>query len=190
MARPLSDEKRLAILSATIDAVSDLGVSASTASIAKAAGISDGALFVYFATKDALLNEAYLEVKRDLGNAILASYPAQGDLRERCQHLWDRYIDWGIKNPRKKSAMRQLAVSAKITEATREIGFEPYREIDAMLEEVVSGGSLRRASARGLAGGLFATVADMTIDFIERDPFLTGELTQAGFAFFWNGATN
>jgi hypothetical protein len=63
MARPLSEEKRTAILEATAEVVAMLGVSAPTAKIAKEAGVAEGTLFTYFANKDELLNGLYLELK-------------------------------------------------------------------------------------------------------------------------------
>ncbi len=55
MARPLSEEKRQALLDAAAEFVASLGTGASTAKIAKAAGVSEGTLFTYFPTKDDLL---------------------------------------------------------------------------------------------------------------------------------------
>ena len=63
MARPKSDDKRNAILAAATQVVAEQGVGAPTATIAKVAGVAEGTLFTYFATKDELLNRLYLELK-------------------------------------------------------------------------------------------------------------------------------
>ena len=57
MARPLSENKRNAILNAATQAVAALGTGASTAGIAKGAGVAEGSLFTYFSNKDDLLNQ-------------------------------------------------------------------------------------------------------------------------------------
>ena len=72
MARPLSEDKRTAILEAATEMVAMLGVSAPTAKIAKDAGVAEGTLFTYFANKDELLNRLYQELKTDLRDAIMA----------------------------------------------------------------------------------------------------------------------
>ena len=54
MARPRSEDKRTAILEAATEVVAVLGVGAPTAKIAKGAGVAEGTLFTYFATKDDL----------------------------------------------------------------------------------------------------------------------------------------
>ena len=75
MARPLSEDKRTAILEAATEVVAMLGVSAPTAKIAKGAGVAEGTLFTYFANKDELLNRLYLELKTDLRDAMMTGYP-------------------------------------------------------------------------------------------------------------------
>ena len=89
MARPLSEDKRTAILEAATELVAMLGVSAPTAKIAKDAGVAEGTLFTYFANKDELLNWLYLELKMDLGHAVITGYPAGKGLIERSRHFWD-----------------------------------------------------------------------------------------------------
>ena len=51
MARPLSEEKRTAILEAATEVVAMLGVSAPTAKSPKEAGVAEGTLLTYFANK-------------------------------------------------------------------------------------------------------------------------------------------
>ena len=63
MARPKSEDKRIAIIAATIHMIAEQGLGAPTAAIAKVAGVAEGTLFKYFATKDELLNAAYLEAE-------------------------------------------------------------------------------------------------------------------------------
>src|SRR6476660_6533234 len=135
MARPRSTDKRAAILAAAAEAVAVLGVSAPTAKIAKGAGVAEGTLFTYFANKDKLLNQLYLEVKTDLGNAIMAGYPSGGSLFERGRHFWDRYLGWGSAHPLKRKAARQLAVSNRITEESRKLVGDAFEEINDMMRE-------------------------------------------------------
>ena len=143
MARPLSEDKRNAILNAATQAVAALGIGASTAGIAKGAGVAEGSLFTYFSTKDELLNQLYLHLKSEFRMMLITGYPGDADVKERCRHLWDRSIDWGAASPAKRKAMRQLAVSGKITGATRKAGAEGFRDMEAMLNEGFDTGVLR-----------------------------------------------
>src|ERR1700692_3406511 len=99
MARPLSEEKRTAILEAATEVVASLGLSAPTAKIAKRAGVAEGTLFTYFANKDELLNRLYLELKTDLSDAMMTSYPADKSLIDGNRPVWDRVVGWGCAHP-------------------------------------------------------------------------------------------
>src|ERR1700727_2297883 len=133
MARPLSEDKRTAILEAATEAVATLGVSAPTAKIANGAGVAEGTLFTYFANKDELLNRLYLELKMDLRDAMMAGYPAGKSLIDRNRHVWDRYIDWGSAHPLKRRAMRQLAGPYPITEGCKKLVDNPSGEVAHMM---------------------------------------------------------
>lgn len=60
MARPKSEDKKQALLEAATQAIAQSGIAASTAVIARNAGVAEGTLFRYFATKDEL-NMAVLQ---------------------------------------------------------------------------------------------------------------------------------
>ncbi len=184
MARPLSEEKRNAILAAAAEAVASLGISASTAKIARDAGVAEGTLFVYFPTKDDLLNQLYLVLKADLKASIIADYPADAGVKERCEHLWNRSIDWGAKNPAKRKAIRQLAVSGKITEVSRKIGSETFQDIQSMLEEGFRSGILR-PQPQDFLSATMETLTDMVLEFIARDRGNLESHRRFGFDTFW-----
>lgn len=54
MARPKSEDKKQALLEAATVAFAQSGIAASTSAIARSAGVAEGTLFRYFATKDEL----------------------------------------------------------------------------------------------------------------------------------------
>jgi AcrR family transcriptional regulator len=186
MARPLSDDKRTAILAAAAEAVALLGVSAPTAKIAKEAGVAEGTLFTYFANKDELLNVLYVELKTDLRRAMMGGFPIGKSLSERVRHIWDRLIAWGSAYPLKRRAMRQLAVSDRITEQSKRLVADAFGEVDDLMSECAAGGTMRRQPA-AFVSAVMSAIADTTMDFIAREPAEAGRTTKAGFDAFWKG---
>jgi AcrR family transcriptional regulator len=73
VARPKSEDKKMALLDAAAVAIAKTGIAASTAVIARNAGVAEGTLFRYFATKDDLLNALYLHLKSDLCQTMIDS---------------------------------------------------------------------------------------------------------------------
>jgi len=184
MARPLSDDKRTAILEAAAEVVAGLGVSAPTAKIAKAAGVAEGTVFTYFATKDELLNQLYLEIKTDLRDALMTGYPSGKSIAHRSRHVWDRYIGWGSSHPLKRKAARQLAVSDRITEESRKVIGEAFGEFNALMRECADRGALKGLST-AFASAVLSAIAETTMEFIAREPTRAGRYTEAGFQAFW-----
>ena len=186
MARPLSEDKRTAILEAATEVVAMLGVSAPTAKIAKGAGVAEGTLFTYFANKDELLNRLYLELKMDLRDAMMAGYPAGKSLIERMRHVWVRYVGWGSANPSKRKAVRQLAVSDRITEESKKLVGDAFGEINDMMLECAAGGVMRRQTP-SFVSAIMSAIADTTMYFIAREPAQAKRYTKGGFDAFWKG---
>src|ERR1700722_8702611 len=184
MARPLSEDKRTAILEAATEVVAVLGVSAPTAKIAKGAGVAEGTLFTYFANKDELLNRLYLELKMDLRDAMMTDYPAGKSLSDRIRHVWDRYVGWGSAHPLKRRALRQLAVSDRITEESKKLLGDAFEVVHDVMRECAAGGALRHQPP-SFVSAIMSALADTTMDFIAREPAQAKRYTKAGFDAFW-----
>src|SRR5271170_4450457 len=114
MARPRSDERRSAIISAAIRVIAAQGLGAPTATISKQAGVSNGSLFTYFETKADLLNQLYVGLKTEMGAAALDGLPIDGDIREQMLHVWTHWLCWATC-PEKRRTLAHLGVSDDIT---------------------------------------------------------------------------
>jgi AcrR family transcriptional regulator len=184
MARPLSEEKRSALLAAAIHAVASSGVAASTLKIAKDAGVAEGTLFRYFPTKDELLNQLYLDLKSDLMGFLAAKYPTDAGIKAQFQHLWSRFIDWGLSSPDKRMALRQLDVSDKITEASQDASQAMFYKLQRMVEKGVETGVLRDQPILFL-WGVIQGLADLVLETASRDPSKIGQCKHLGWESLW-----
>lgn len=186
MARPLSEEKRDAILSSAAELVATMGTGAPTAQIAKKAGLSEGTLFTYFATKDELLSELFLSIEADLASSMLEAVPASLGPRERVRHLWDRYIDWGAQNSLKRKAIRQLKVSDRITREVKRKGEALFQDIKTLLDQSLAG-HVKKGQDRAYISATFDALADMTLGLIANSPKEIEHYKRSGFEVFWKG---
>lgn len=184
MARPKSNDKRLAIMDAATRVIVAQGLSAPTAVIAREAGISHGSLFTYFETKADLFNELYLELKRGMAALALAGLPAQAPLREQAFHVWTHWMEWATASPEKRRALAQLAVSDQITPETRAAGHQIMAGFIDLMEQIRCGGSLRDTPMT-FVGALMNALADTTMDFMINDPAQAKEHCKVGFETFW-----
>ena len=185
MARPKSDDKRNAILAAATQVVAEQGLGAPTATIAKMAGVAEGTLFTYFATKDELLNRLYLELKSELSEAMVPPASKSSDAHTRLRLGWQQYVRWGVSYPQKRKVLAQLGVSDRITEQSKAAGMRAFTEINEMLQESVASGALRHRPP-AFVGAIMASLAETTMDFMARDPAHADDYATSGFEAFWN----
>lgn len=182
MARPLSEEKRGALLAAAATAVAEMGVTASTATIAKLAGVAEGTLFTYFESKDVLLNQTYLALKLDLAAAMMAAYSVHDSAAVRARHAWARYVFWSVEHPGKHSAMAQLGVSKRIDMDVRRLASLPFAQIESLLQECTSA---QVVNGPTFAAALLGAMADVTVNCMLAEPAQAQAYCDDGFNAFW-----
>ena len=186
MARPKSEDKKQALLDAATTAFAQSGIAASTALIARKAGVAEGTLFRYFATKDDLLNALYLHLKQDLCQTMLANLDRTITLpKEHTRNIWNSYIDWGVRNPMEHKAIRRMALSERITDETRRQVKESFPELNEMCQLSVKEIFLSEAY-RAFGDALFLSLAETTIEFASHDPQRAREIIALGFEAMWH----
>jgi AcrR family transcriptional regulator len=185
MARPRSEDKREAIMAAAIKVIAAQGLSAPTALIAKEAGVSNGSLFTYFATKADLLNSLYLELKTEMATTALKGFPAGNDLRKQLFHVWSNWMGGSVA---KRRALAQLNVSDEITPATRAAAHKAMGRLAELLEQARANGPMRNAPM-GFVAAIMNSLAEATMDFMIHDPANAKKHCKAGFDALWRAIT-
>ena len=184
MARPKSDDRRSAIMAAATRIIATQGLGAATAAIAKEAAVSNGSLFTYFDTKAELLNQLYVELKKEMAAAALDGLPADAGIREQMLHVWSQWMRWTASYPDKRRALAQLAVSDDITPESRETGHRTMAGLARLLERSRENGPMRELPL-GFVVTLMSALAEATIDFMIQNPANAERHSQEGFEAMW-----
>jgi AcrR family transcriptional regulator len=169
MARPLSEEKREAILSAATSGLARLGPTLSTSNIAREAGVSEGTVFVYFESKDELFRALYLELKTRLRDHVAAGMPRARGTLSKVRHMFNRLIDWHVENAEAGNAMAALTASGRLDSKTITAGNAPYEQLYSVLRDGIRNGELRDQPIPFI-GGLLQAIADLTVARMLGDP--------------------
>ncbi|MEM9595187.1 MAG: TetR/AcrR family transcriptional regulator [Acidobacteriota bacterium] len=142
MARPKTGDKPRDIRDATVGEVAAIGsTSVSVNKIAKRAGLSVGTLYRYHKSKHALLSWVFLEVKRDIHNAMMGAADTLEGAAARLQAMWFALVDYGLRAP--EDFLFVEMVSAEVREPSPEdeeigrIQGEVLAEIRAGIDEGV-----------------------------------------------------
>jgi AcrR family transcriptional regulator len=184
MARPRSEDKRSAILSAAIRVIAAQGLGAATATIAKEASVSNGSLFTYFETKADLLNQIYIDLKTEMATAAQIGLPAESDVREQALYIWSHWLNWATSYPEKRRTLAQLNVSDTITLESHRIASEKMVGIRKLLERSREHGPMRDTPLE-FTIALMSAVADATSDYMIYDPANADRHCLTAFEAFW-----
>lgn len=184
MARLRSPEKRTAILEAAVHEIALAGLGAPTSKIAKRAGVAEGTLFTYFANKEQLLNQLYVELKVELYARLNADFPHDASLERRAHHVWTSFLAWAVEFPEKRKVSIQLNLCDLVSQATRDSTMEYRGAIDATFAELTSHGALSDLPP-GFAATVMSAMQEAAMDFIARQPNQREQLIEQTFKLFW-----
>lgn len=189
MARPRSADKHNAILEAALVEFGRRGVWATpTSAISRTAGVAEGTLFTYFASKALLTDALYRALKTELAGVMLADWPETADPRTQFRHIWDRYVRWGVAHPGKLRVLAQLKVSDELSDESRAAGMAPFARLEAVAQECMRRGLVVERPMEFL-GAMLTAMAETTVGYIAQagDAEPAFDYAEAGFEIFWQG---
>jgi AcrR family transcriptional regulator len=186
-------DKRTQIIEASIELFASNGFwNTPTSKITKHAKVSTGTLFNYFASKDALIDAVYMQLKQEQAAYIAANYPVGGPVRERTEHIWFRYIDWGVRNPVRYKLLRQMKVSDMVSDEAQLHSLSDWAFAASLTAEALASGVYREISAEYVNQMVFAlleSAVNYAIANALSDMPLTKHITRT-FEIFWAGVTD
>jgi len=188
VARPKSEDKRNAILDAATRVFAERGLTAApTSEISKRAGVAEGTLFTYFKTKDDLVNALYREIKLEVADVMMSGFPRKKSVRIRLRHVWDCYVNWGVKNPKQRKVLAQLLVSGMLSKESIAAGSAPFVEMGNTIRGAIAQHILRADIPIELILKMLGALAEATMDLIALKPAMANKYRNGGFEIYWAG---
>jgi AcrR family transcriptional regulator len=184
MARSRNPAFRDSLLKAATEIFGEQGLGASTASIAKRAGVSSGSLFVYFDSKAVLINELYVELKTEMARVATESMPSNLGPREQLQHMWNQWIAWSTTQPERRRALAHLGVAEDLSEESRIATRNAYGKIADLVRTIAEAGPMR-AAPQALVLVVMSSITDAVIDDLLVTPDSTGQRSGLAFDAMW-----
>jgi AcrR family transcriptional regulator len=139
-------DKRNAILEATLDLVTTSGLhNTPMSAIARRAGVATGTLYLYFKSKEDLINELFLEQKRAAIRSLAAQVDPEAGLEARLRQQWFAIARRHLDHPRSFNFVQQCEASSVLTDRTLQLQWK----IEAPLLR-----DLERAQEQGLIKAL------------------------------------
>ena len=127
--------KRTAILEATLELISEHGFHGTAMSmIADKADVGAGTIYRCFDSKEDLITQLYLEIKREMGRAVLEGYSEDLSLRERFRTLWLNMLKYYMDHPQELIFMEQFHNSPYMKPELKEAYAEYYEPLSRFFD--------------------------------------------------------
>ena len=139
------DNKRDRILKSALKLFTTHGFHGTpTSRIAKEAGVATGTLFHYFATKQDLIDELYLESKSLLIKTAVESSREEDDVDTWLWNSFNTAIRWGIENSEKYLFFEQFYNSPNISPMAKEEADNRAKVLFDLIEKAKDEGMVKK----------------------------------------------
>ncbi|WP_461488462.1 TetR/AcrR family transcriptional regulator [Pontibacter sp. HJ8] len=160
-------DKRERIVAAALELFTTKGFQqTSTAAISKEANVATGTLFLYFKSKDELINALYREAKQALAVYFRQDFPEGAPIEVQLRHFWQHAIHWALEHPYHFRFLSMFSHSPFITNLTKEEAASSFQFMQNLVEEAIRAGSLRALDSdlfiALFSGQLHATLQHLT----------------------------
>jgi AcrR family transcriptional regulator len=123
LTRPPTD-KRDAILTAALGVISKFGLhNAPMSAVARDAGVAVGTVYLYFPSKEAMINALYLDVLADRQRVLVggdpSTAPVPGSSRASLWESWHGVARWHLDHEKASNLIQQCRASGIISDETR-----------------------------------------------------------------------
>lgn len=189
MARPLDAEKKEKFMSAALKLFVEKGVqSTTTAEIAQEAGTASGTLFLYFKTKQDLIDGLLLKISQEYSEAVRALLDPALSARESFLVIWNAVFHWFLDHLDAYLFNQQIRDSGLVSPSVVEESGKDLSFFYDVIGKGLAEESIMPYPPELIGGILYQdVVAVMNLIRQQPDPALRAEYIRMGFEIFWNG---
>jgi AcrR family transcriptional regulator len=189
MVRKPSPEKREQFLQAALKLFVANGVqNTSTAAITKDAGTASGTLFLYFPTKQDLIDQLALKIVWDQSEKIKAVLTPTLSARESFAAIWEVSIRWFLTNLEAYQYIQQVRDTGMLSEAVVQQSAASFDFYYQVIQKGLTEESIKPYPVELIGEMLYRAIAAiMNLIKAQPDHAKSEEYIRFGFEIFWNG---
>ena len=136
--------KKNAILNSALELISERGVHNTPMSkVAKNANVAVGTIYHHFENKNEILNELYLQIKKEFGECTRKALDKSETPKEAFAEIFKAVYSYYANNPLKFNFTEQVAHTPIITDQTKIKAQQYYRFIGEYIQENLDNGTFR-----------------------------------------------
>ncbi|MCH7397185.1 TetR/AcrR family transcriptional regulator [Belliella sp. DSM 107340] len=152
-------EKKKRILKASLELIVERGLHTVTfANISQRAKVGIGTIYKHFKSKDEIVQQIWIEQKKEESTYIFRDYAGNGTVKERFEFLWERVINYFCDNPLEYYFSYHFAASPVLSKEIHEVAMKDFLAFDDLYEEGLNLGMFKPLSPRHLRLYSFSTL--------------------------------
>ncbi len=155
-----------------------------TSQISKESKVATGTLFHHFKTKEVLINEAYIYVKKSMSNTIFKNHDESADTKEQVRQIWTNMMKWSFENRNESQFLEKFYGSSYIDNLTIE-QMQAYFETSTK----VYNQAVKEKLIKDIPMDLFSNITFGLLHAFEKESYkskkLDSKLLRKSFDMYW-----
>ncbi len=181
-------DKKSAIFLATLELISNNGFHSSPMSeLAKKAGVAAGTIYHYFDSKDQLIVELYVIVRKNIYDSIQLDMESSLSYRERFRKFYFSLYEYYLKHPKEYLFLEQYSTSPFIAKLDRDEQNKVNQPVIDFIRKGVITMQLRDMPTRLLWALVQAQVHALVRLHLNNEMLIDMQNLTAGFNMCWEG---
>ena len=186
--KPRDDKKIKKIFKATLQLVEEKGVAGITmGEIARAARIATGTLYIYFTSKDDLVNVLFTDCRKAALDAYFERYDPATDFKAGFRVIWLNILKFRTEHFEEAIFMDQCYHSPFITERTKDIANKMIQPLFKLVERGKAEKLLKDIDSFTLLVFMIGSITEYVKHSIYRGKKMSRPLVEQMFNICWDG---
>jgi len=178
--------KKQAIFRATQHLINEEGFArTSMAKIARRAGVSPATIYTYFANKDDVLNELYVELKRRMFKKIMTGLDESMNSEQWFRRLWHNTYEYYLANAEDFVFCEHFKHTPHVHEVSQERVANFVEPIKIFFERGIRAGEIRPLPGEVVQAFVFYPIVKLARDELTGVTKMTPELRQKSEDIAW-----
>jgi len=181
-------DKKKRILEATLKLITDRGFHGTPVSmIAEEADVGAGTIYRYFKNKEAIINELYDIIQKNLHEATVRDVPDDISVRDEFYVKWRHILEYFLDNRDEANFIIQYSASPYISRTVKEENDRRNAHLRALIDRGLRNKEIRAVDYNTIAIYMWGTIKQMHHLYINDSIQITEELIADIYSVFWEG---
>lgn len=155
------------------------------ADVAKEAGIATGTVYIYYKNKEALINDVYIETKREIISQIIVNDDIS-DFYSIFRKVWFKYFLFCYHNPEKMMFVDQFLYSGYINDEVYDNVVSLYAPIYLLMKKAQAENIIKVVDVEVFKSHLEGAIHETIKMMIKRKIAYSDELAEVCFQMAWD----